>query len=261
MVAGPILKTPGEIERMKGAGRVVADALQLVGSLIVPGVSTLQLDRAVEDLIRGSGGIPAFLGYPSPTPGVRPFPASICVSINEEVVHGIPSENRKLKAGDIVSIDVGVEKDGFFGDAARTYPVGPLGRREERLLETGAEALARATAKMRPNTPLLEVSRAIQTCAEENHFSVVRKFVGHGIGRFMHEPPQVPNYVARGMPGRNIVLHPGAVLALEPMLNYGTSDVDVLEDGWTVVTQDRKWSVHFEDTVAVGADGPMVLTL
>lgn len=257
----PILKTLAEVEQMRSAARVVFEALALAESMLEPGVSTLELDQAVEALIRKSGGRPAFKGYPSPTPGVAPFPGSICASLNEEVVHGIPSVERQLRDGDIVSIDVGVEKDGFFGDAARTFPVGNVGRKVRRLLETGTESLARATALMRPGRTLSRVCREIQSCAEERRYSVVRQFVGHGIGAAMHEPPQVPNFVDRKLRGRDLSLEPGLVLAIEPMVNAGRPEVEVMEDGWTVRTRDRSLSVHFEDTIAVGPDGPLVLTM
>jgi len=260
MVARPILKSPEELDKMRAAGRVVAEALRLVESMIAPRVDTLALDEAVEAHIRRCGGVPAFKGYPNPQAGVRPFPASICASINEEVVHGIPARGRRLAEGDLVSVDVGVELEGLFGDAAWTFSVGAPVRKTRKLLEAGREALERGVAAMQPNARLAEVSRAIQACAQSHKFEVVRKFVGHGIGRAMHEPPQVPNYATRRFPDRSVRLAPGAVLALEPMLNAGTGDVQVLEDGWTVVTRDRKPSVHFEHTVAVLEHGTEVFT-
>jgi methionyl aminopeptidase len=260
MSSGPRVKTAEEIEQMRPAGRITAGALELAEKMVAPGITTLEIDEAVEAYILEHGGRPAFKGYPSPSVGVQPFPGSICASVNEEVVHGIPSEQVRLREGDIISIDVGVEKDGYFGDAARTFPVGEIGRKARRLLEAGRDALAAAVKRMTVGGTLSSVSKAIETMAEERKCSVVRKFVGHGIGRAMHEPPQVPNFVSRGFPERRIVLEPGLVLAIEPMVNAGTGDVEVLEDGWTTVTRDRRLSVHFEDTVAVREDGPAVLT-
>ncbi len=261
MAAALMVKTLDEIETMRSSGRIVAEAFRLVERMLAPGVSTLELNDAVEEYIRASDARPAFKGYPSSSPGVKPFPGVICASLNEEVVHGIPSAERKLKNGDIIAIDIGVEKDGFFGDAARTYAIGEVGRKARKLLQVGAEALAAAKSFMRPRVPLSRVSKAIQKCAESNRFSVVRRFVGHGIGRDMHEPPQVPNFVSRSFGEHKFILEVGVVLALEPMINAGGPEVDVLaDDGWTAVTKDRSLSVHFEDTVAVGAEGPIVLT-
>lgn len=260
MTSSPILKTPEEVVIMREAGSAVRDALKLLESMIKPGVSTLELDKAAEELFISRGGTPAFKGYPSSTPGVQDFPGTICASINEEVVHGIPSAERLLKDGDIVSIDVGVEINGFFGDAARTYAVGETGRKAKKLLEVGWSALELAIKAMRPSVPLTKVSRSIQDYVEKNKFNVVKQFVGHGIGRKMHEPPQVPNFCSRHFANSKVILDPGTVLAVEPMVNAGCSEVEVLEDGWTVVTRDRKLSVHFEDTIAVGPDGPEILT-
>ncbi|MBN1257066.1 MAG: type I methionyl aminopeptidase [Planctomycetes bacterium] len=256
----PIVKSLEELEIMRSPGKIVGDALRLVESLIAPGVSTLELDQAVEAFILERRGTPAFKGYPSAVKGVAPFPSSICASINEEVVHGIPSAERILKNNDLISIDIGVAKDGFFGDAARTFAVGKPGRKTQRLLETGIKALEEATSFMRPGVPLSRISRAIQDCAEAKKYSVVKKFVGHGIGRAMHEPPQVPNFVSRSFTMRNIVMEVGMVLAIEPMINAGGEDVVVLEDGWTTVTRDRMPSVHFENSIAVGPEGPIILT-
>ena len=259
-MARPPLKTPDEIEQMRIAGRIVGDALRVLEELVRPGVNTLELDRAAEAYARDHGAEPAFLGYPCSAPGGAPFPGTICASVNEEVVHGIPSAERRLREGDIISIDMGVKIGGFFGDAARTFPVGEVGRKSRKLLDAGRDALEAGTKFMRAGTPLSRVSKAIQDCAEGRKFTVVRKFVGHGIGREMHEPPQVPNFVSRHFPERSLVLEEGMVLALEPMINAGVPEVDVLDDGWTAVTRDRKLSVHFENTVAIGPDGPLVLT-
>ncbi len=243
---------------MREAGRITGKALELAESLARPGVTTGEIDAAVEALIRREGGIPAFLDYPSPTPGVRPFPASICASVNEEVVHGIPGP-RVLKAGDIIAIDVGVCKDGYFGDAARTYAIGEVSRKAQKLLETTAKCLELARNAFRPGQELRKISQAIQIEAEGNGFSVVRQFVGHGIGRNMHEPPQVTNFDSKDPAGRTL-LKPGLVICPEPMLNAGKSEVRVAADGWTVLTKDRSLSAHFEDTLALTEQGVEVLT-
>lgn len=247
------LKSERELERMRAAGQLVAQALERLRELIRPGVATRELDLAFERMCREGGAEPAFKGY-------RGYPASVCVSVNEQVVHGIPGE-RRLARGDLVSLDVGVRLDGYYGDGAVTVSVGRVSGEARRLLSAGAEALKAAIAQMRPGRRLGQVSAAIQQTAEASGFSVVRQFVGHGIGRRMHEDPQVPNFVddGAGFP-LDLVLRPGLVLALEPMLNAGGSEVEVLADKWTVVTRDRRLSVHFEHTVAVTAEGPEVLT-
>ncbi|MHC4870392.1 MAG: type I methionyl aminopeptidase [Planctomycetota bacterium] len=260
MPPAPILKTAEEIEIMKEAGKAVSDALSLLSSNIKPGISTLELDQLAENLLISRGGIPAFKGYPSTSPEVKDFPGTICSSINEEVVHGIPSAEKKLKDGDIISIDVGVEINGFFGDAARTYAVGNPNRRVKKLLDAGMGALKAAIDSIRPDVPLTRISKSIQDFVESRKFSVVRQFVGHGIGKRMHEPPQVPNFLSSCFASEKVILKPGTVIAIEPMVNAGKSEVEVMDDGWTVVTKDRKLSVHFEDTVAIGPDGPIVLT-
>lgn len=255
----PILKTREEIEAMRPAGRLVASALKMIEEMVAPGVSTLEIDRAVEDLFVRSGGIPAFKGYPSAAPGGADFPASICASVNEVVVHGIPDE-RPLVEGEIISIDVGVELNGWFGDAARTFPVGTVSRKAAKLIQVTRECLERAVGVLRPGIPLKRLSSAIQDQAEKAGYSVVRKYVGHGIGRRMHEPPQIPNYVSRAFGSPELALGEGAVLAIEPMVNIGTANVLVKDDDWTVYTKDHALSAHFEDTVAIGPDGPIVLT-
>ena len=254
----PILKTPEEIEIMRAAGALVAQAMRMISTMIQPGITTLMLDQEVEAFFRKNDGVPAFLGYPSPSPKVAPFSGTICASINEEVVHGIPSADRVLRDGDIISVDMGVKLNGFFGDAAWTFPVGMVGRKVRRLLDVGRECLEKAIVVMHPGVKLARIGREVQQHAEDNRFSVVRQFVGHGIGRRMHEPPQVPNYVSRAF--GDIVLDTGAVVAVEPMVNQGCAEVDVLADGWTVVTCDRKLSVHFEHSIAIGPNGPIVLT-
>ncbi len=260
-----ILKTPAEIAKMREAGRVVALALDLVGRLVAPGVTTKALDTAVEDLIIKAGGTPTFKNYPSHNPRYPAFPASICTSVNEQVVHGIPSE-RELREGDIISVDVGVHLDGWCGDAARTFAVGQVGRKTRKLLDVTEQSLRLAIENARPGRKLRDVSAAVQREVESNGLSVVKQFVGHGIGRDMHEPPQIPNYVCG--PGERLEgyfpdcsLKAGMVLAIEPMVNLGASDVLVdRRDGWTVYTKDRQWSAHFEHTVAVTEEGPRILT-
>src|SRR5262245_24368773 len=215
-----------------------------------PGVSTARLDELAEAFIRDHGARPAFRGY-------RGFPASICPSINEEVVHGIPGP-RTLAEGDIVGMDVGVEKDGYYGDAACTFPVGTVGPEVERLLQVTREALMRGVAQAKAGNRVGDISHAIQSHVEAHGYSVVRSLVGHGIGRHMHEEPQVPNY---GTPDRGPRLMAGQVLAIEPMVNVGAPDVVTRPDGWTVVTKDGSLSAHFEHTVAVGTEGPEILSL
>lgn len=244
------LKSVSEIALMREAGRVVARVLQEMERAVAPGVTTGELDKRAEKLIRRSGGEPAFLGYHN-------FPATICASINEEVVHGIPGL-RRLKEGDIVSIDVGVRLKGYYGDAAATFPVGEIDPLTRRLLEVTRQSLCAGIGAVRDGARLSDVSHAVQTIAEAHGFAVVRQFVGHGIGTEMHEEPSVPNF---GNPGRGPVLRPGVVLAIEPMVNAGGWEVDVLEDRWTVVTRDGSLSAHFEHTVALGENGPEILTV
>ena len=235
---------------MREAGRLVALCHLVVAEAIRPGVTTRELDRIAEEFIRQNGGIPTFKGYCG-------YPASICVSVNDEVVHGIPGP-RVLREGDIVSVDIGVTYRGFVGDAAFTWPVGKVSELARRLLDVTREALAAGIAQSRPGNRLTDISHAVQTLAEAHGFSVVREFVGHGIGRQMHEEPQVPNY---GPPGQGPVLLPGMVLAIEPMVNAGGAEVCVDEDRWTVRTRDGSLSAHFEHTVAITRDGPQILTL
>ena len=234
---------------MRRAGRVAAQALQSVVDAVRPGITTRELDQIAEDRIRALGGIPSFLGY-------RGFPASICTSVNDEVVHGIPGP-RKLQAGEVVSMDLGAIVDGFHGDLAVTVPVGKISDQVTKLLRVTKEALEIGIRAVRPDGHLGDVSAAIQRYVEAHGFSVVREFAGHGIGRRLHEEPQVPNF---GRPGNGIVLRPGMTLAIEPMVNMGSSEVVMDPDGWTVRTRDHKPSAHFEHTVAVTKDGPVVLT-
>jgi len=239
-----------EIERMRDAGRLVARTLEMLGKEVRPGVTTAQLDELAERFIRENGGRPAFKGY-------RGFPASICPSVNEEVVHAIPG-SRILEEGDIIGIDVGVEMHGFYGDAATTFPVGKVSAEAGRLLEVTREALMRGIAKARAGGRVGDISHAIQSYVEGGGYSVVKALVGHGIGRAMHEEPQVPNY---GPPDRGPRLMTGQVIAIEPMVNVGGPDVVTLDDGWTVATTDGSLSAHFEHTVAIGVEGPDILTL
>jgi methionyl aminopeptidase len=245
-----IIKSPEEIAVMRQAGRLVAQVLQALEVAAVPGVTTLELDGLADRLIREGGALPSFKGY-------RGFPASICVSVNEEVVHGIPGP-RRLKEGDLVSFDVGALIKGYHGDAATTLAVGgpPTGPAAA-LLEAGRGALASGIAQACPGNRLSDIAHAIQRFAEARGFTLVREYCGHGIGQALHEEPQVPNY---GPPGQGPVLEAGMVLAIEPMVNAGRCEVESLEDGWTVVTVDRRPSVHFEHTVAITTDGPVVLT-
>ncbi|MBM3319821.1 MAG: type I methionyl aminopeptidase [Candidatus Eisenbacteria bacterium] len=244
-----ILKRDEEIERMRESGAIVASALRLAAEKIAPGVTTEELDELIAAHIRSRGAEPSFKGY-------NGYPASICASINEEVVHGIPG-NRALKEGDIVGIDVGAYKNGFHGDSAATFPVGEIGDEAKRLLDATRAALYKGIEMARPGNCLGDISHAVQSEVEAQGFSIVRKLVGHGIGRNMHEDPQVPNY---GRPGKGVRLREGMVLAIEPMVNAGGPDVRFLEDDWTVVTADRSLSAHFEHTVAVRKNGPDILT-
>jgi len=244
-----VLKNKEEIARMREAGRLAAMALREVVRAVRPEVTTMELDEIAERYIRAYGGVPSFKGY-------RGYPASICVSINEEVVHGIPSK-RRLKKGQIVSIDLGVIVDGFHGDVAVTVPVGEVSEDLLRLLECTREALYQGISQARPGNRLGDISFAIQACVERYGFSVVREYAGHGIGRQLHEEPQVPNY---GAPGTGIALRPGMTLAIEPMVNLGGAEVLVAADGWTVRTRDGLPSAHFEHTVAIGEEGPEILT-
>lgn len=244
-----ILKSPDEIGRMRRAGQVVAQAHERLRGVIRPGVSTQELDRVVEEFLLEVGAQSSFKGY-------QGFPANICASVNEEIVHGIPGE-RTLDEGDIISVDIGAIVDGYHGDSAWTYSVGEIGPEAKRLMEVGEASLhAGISAAVRGNR-LSDISHAVQVCIESEGFAVVRDFVGHGIGRSMHEAPQIPNY---GPAGRGPRLKAGMTLAIEPMVNAGGWEVEVLADRWTAVTKDRDLSVHFEHTVAVTEDGPEVLT-
>lgn len=243
------IKSPEEIARMRISCRMAAQVRDHVVAQIRPGITTRELDEQATELLRKLGAKSAFLGY-------HGYPGHICVSVNEEVVHGIPGD-RRIRDGDLVSVDVGVEFDGFIGDTAITVLVGKGVPALVRLLETGQRALEAGIAHACAGAHLSDISHAIEETAKRAGYSVVRDFLGHGIGRSMHEDPQIPNY---GPPGQGPVLKPGMTLALEPMINMGDWKVEVLQDGWTVVTKDRKPSVHFEHTVVVGVDGAEVLT-
>jgi len=243
------IRTQPELNLIRESGEVLRECFKTLESMLRAGVTTGELDAAAEEFIRSKGGVPAFKGY-------HGYPASVCTSVNEEVVHGIPGV-RELKDGDIVGIDIGVFKNGYCTDASRTYPIGEVGETARRLIGVTREALELAIDTARAGNHLSDVSHVIQTHAESNGFSVVRALVGHGIGRQMHEEPQIPNF---GPPGKGPVLATGMVLAIEPMLNEGTFEVFTLSNNWTFVTADRKLSAHFEDTVAVTEGGPVIMT-
>jgi len=244
-----IRKAPSEIERMARAGEVVADTLALVGEHARPGVTTQDLDELADDFIRSRGGIPTFKGY-------RGYPASICVSPNSMVVHGIPGMYA-LREGDVLSVDVGVTLDGFVADSAYTFPVGEISAEAERLLEGCQAALAAGIEQCRLGNRLSDISHAIQVATESQGFSVVRSLVGHGVGRSMHEEPQIPNY---GEAGRGPLLAEGMTFAIEPMITAGSADVVLHDDRWSISTRDSSRSAHFEHTVAVTESGPRILT-
>jgi methionyl aminopeptidase len=244
-----VQKSWGELQTMARACRIVVEALDVLEAAAVPGVSTKEMDRIAREHIERAGARPAFLGY-------RGYPATLCISVNEEVVHGIPGP-RKLREGDIVGLDLGCIVDGFFGDAARTVAVGRAGESEQRLLKVTRDSLHAGIDACRPGKRVGDIGHAVQTHAEGHGYSVVREFVGHGIGTSLHEEPQVPNY---GPPGRRERLVPGMCLAIEPMVNVGGPEVEVLADGWTAITRDRSLSAHFELSVAVTPFGPWILS-
>jgi methionyl aminopeptidase len=244
------LKTPREIERMKPASRIVAEILLELREIVRDGITTGEIDRLAEEKTLKRNATPAFKGY-------RGFPASICISINNEVVHGIPSPKRVVKNGDVVGLDFGVVFDGFFGDSAVTVPVGEIPPEVQNLLKVTEQSLYKAIEAAVPGNFLSDVSAAIQSLADAHHFGIVREFCGHGIGRALHEDPPVLNYVQSG---KGPKVKPGLVIAIEPMINLGTEKVRVLEDGWTVVTLDGRPSAHFEHTIAVTPEGPEILT-
>jgi methionyl aminopeptidase len=244
-----VKKSPAEIDKMAAAGAILVRTLKLLESKVREGVSTAELDDAAEKYIRSQGATPAFKGY-------RGFPGSICASPNSMVVHGIPGPYR-LQRGDVISLDVGVVKDGWVADAARTFPVGPVSAVAGKLLDVTKESLFAAVEQCRPGNRLGDVSFAVQECVESQGLSIVRSLVGHGIGRDMHEEPQIPNY---GDPGKGPLLEEGMVLAVEPMVNAGRHQVRMGDDGWAIYSQDGSLAAHFEFTIAVTAEGPRVLT-
>jgi methionyl aminopeptidase len=245
-----IYKSEEEIRAMKRSNQIVAKILSELGQMIRPGVQTKDLDEYAERRTREMDAVPAFKGY-------RGYPASLCTSINEEIVHGIPS-SRTLRTGDIISLDFGAIFDGFYGDAAVTYPVGEITSRAEKLIVTAKESFAKGVAKIKEGNRLSDISYAIQNHVESQGFSVIRSFVGHGIGLSLHEEPQVPNF---GPPGRGPKLRPGMVLAIEPMITIGNWEVEILSDNWTAVTKDRSLSAHYEHTVALTENGVEILSL
>ncbi len=244
-----ILKSSEEIEKIAESCRIVGKTLDAIKTFVRPGITTKDIEIFADAYIKEKGGVSAFKGY-------RGYPASICTSVNEEVIHGIPSK-RVLKEGDIVSIDLGVYKNGFYGDGAVTIPVGKIGPEAEKLIQVTEEALYIGIKHAKVNNRVSDISNAIQKYVESNGFSVVRAFVGHGIGRELHEEPQIPNF---GLPGTGLRLRDGMTLAIEPMVNAGGYDVFIMDDGWTAVTVDGKLSAHFEHTVLITLNGQMILT-
>ena len=246
-----VLKTTRELTLMREACRISAGALKLIGSAVEPGVTTAELDRLAEEYILSQGAKPNFKNY-------NGFPATACISINNEVIHGIPSKQRKLKAGDIVSIDLGAKFQGYHGDNAATFAVGDISDEAKRLMDTTRESLYEGIKMARAGGRVGDISFAIQSYVEARGYSVVRDFVGHGVGTSLHEAPEVPNF---GTAGRGVRLLPGMTLAIEPMVNMGKHDVKVMPDGWTVLTKDGSLSAHFEHTVAITSDGPQIMTI
>ena len=245
-----VLKNEREIRQMLEACRISAEALKVAGEAVEPGVSTFEIDRIARKFIESKGAKPTFLNY-------NGFPASVCISINDEVIHGIPDKAHIIRAGDIVSIDLGACIDGFTGDTAATFACGDISAEAKRLIETTEESLYLGIQKAVPGGRLGDVGFAIQNFCEERGYGVVREYTGHGVGRNLHEDPAVPNY---GKPGRGVRLVPGMTIAIEPMINGGTASVKTLSNGWTVKTADGKLSAHFEHTVAVTSDGPLIMT-
>ena len=244
-----VIRSPREIQHLRKANTIVAEALRLLRREIKPGVATRELNQIAEEIIVSRGAVPAFKGY-------RGFPASLCTSVNEQIVHGIP-DGRKLKEGDIISLDFGVKLNGFYGDAAITVAVGEIGNTARSLLEVTEQALYRGIEQAVVGNKLSDVCQAIQCWVEKHGFSVVRDFVGHGIGTSLHEEPQIPNF---GVPLPNPRLQEGMVFAIEPMVNEGTHEMRILPDGWTAVTADGKLSAHFEHSIALTATGPIILS-
>ena len=246
-----VLKTSRELKAMRDAGRISSRALKLAGEAVEPGVSTLEIDRIVRKYIEEQGATPSFLNYGG-------FPASACISVNDVVIHGIPRKNQILKQGDIVSIDVGAFYEGFHGDNAWTFPCGEVSKEAQALMDVTRESLFKGINAARPGNRLGDIGSAVQRYVEARGYSVVRDFVGHGVGAKLHEDPSVPYY---GTPGRGVRLLPGMTIAIEPMVNQGVHTVETLSDNWSVVTSDGKLSAHFEHTIAITPDGPVILTL
>ena len=246
-----VLKTSRKLKAMRDAGRISSRALKLAGEAVEPGVSTLEIDRIVRKYIEEQGATPSFLNYGG-------FPASACISVNDVVIHGIPRKNQILKQGDIVSIDVGAFYEGFHGDNAWTFPCGEVSKEAQALMDVTRESLFEGINAARPGNRLGDIGSAVQRYVEARGYSVVRDFVGHGVGAELHEDPSVPNY---GTPGRGVRLLPGMTIAIEPMVNQGVHTVETLSDNWSVVTSDGKLSAHFEHTIAITPDGPVILTL
>lgn len=245
-----VLKTARELGIMKQACIISAQALQLIGQAVEPGVTTAELDKLAENFIRSKGAIPNFKGYGG-------YPATACISVNDQVIHGIPSHSRILKSGDIVSVDLGAAFEGYNGDNAATFACGDISEEAKRLIDTTRESLYEGIRAARAGGRVGDIGAAVQRYVEARGYSVVRDYVGHGVGTSLHESPEVPNY---GEPGRGIRLMPGMTIAIEPMVNAGGSPVKVLPDGWTVLTKDGSLSAHFEHTVAITADGPQIMT-
>ena len=245
-----VLKTSREIAAMREAGRIAGSALQLAGEMVAPGVSTYEIDRETERFIRSCGATPSFKNY-------QGYPATACISVNDQVIHGIPSKHCIIQAGDIVSIDLGAFYQGYHGDTAATFAAGEISPDAQRLMDVTKESLMKGIAMAHAGNRIGDISYAVQSHAEAAGFSVVRSFVGHGVGAQLHEAPEVPNF---GTAGRGIRLMAGMTIAIEPMINMGQCDVRVLQDGWTTVTKDGSLSAHFEHTVAITTDGPVLLT-
>lgn len=246
-----VLKTSRELSVMRKAGKISQTALRLAGEAVKPGTSTWELDKIVHEYITKMGATPSFLHY-------QGFPGSACISVNDVVIHGIPSKGTILKRGDIVSIDVGACYKGFHGDNAWTFPCGEVSGEAQSLLDATEQALYKGIEQARPGNRLGDIGHAVQAYAEARNYSVVREFVGHGVGAKLHEDPSVPNY---GTPGRGVRLQPGMTIAIEPMVNQGRHEIEVLKDGWTTVTRDHSLAAHFEHTVAITPDGPVILTM
>lgn len=246
-----VIKTDRELGIMSYACKIATEALKKVGEAVEPGVSTSELDRIAESYILSKGALPSFKGY-------NGFPAAACISINNEVIHGIPSHKRIIKEGDIVSVDLGAFYEGYHGDTAATFAAGKISPEAQRLIDTTRESLYEGIKKARPGGRIGDISSAIQKYVEARGYSVVRQFVGHGVGASLHESPEVPNY---GISGRGVRLVPGMTLAIEPMVNIGRHEVRIMPDGWTVLTLDGSLSAHFEHTIAITPDGPKILTI